>query len=113
MKYCISSYMGATFAEDCVSACMDGSACTGDCMIACMDVSDDNTSMSRNMCPYISTTGTGMHIVTSTDESKVNMFVRGRTDAYCNYGRYKPIWGIGTDTLGKARKGISYADALH
>ena len=105
--------MGATCTEDHVSACTDGSACTEDCVIACIDVSADNTSMSRNMCPYISTKGTGMHVVTSTDESKVNTFVRDRTDAYYNYGRYKPIWGIGTDTLGKARKGISYSDALH
>ena len=82
-------------------------------MIACMDVSADNTSMSRNTCPYISTKGTGMHVVTSTYESKVNMFVFGRTDAYYNYGRYKPIWDIGTDVVGKVRKGISYDDALH
>ena len=54
-----------------------------------------------------------MHVVTSTDESKVNTFVCGRTDAYYNYGRYKLIWDIGMDVLGKARKGISYADALH
>ena len=105
--------MGATCTEYCVSACMDGSACTGDCVIACMDVSDDNTSMSRNMCPYISTKGTGMHIVTSTDESKVNMFVCGRTDVYCNYSRYKLIWGIGTDVVGKARNDISYDDAIY
>ena len=78
-----------------------------------MDVSANNTSTNKNMCPYISTKGTGMHVVTSTDESKVNTFVCGRTDAYYNYGRYKLIWDIGTDVLGKARKGISYADALH
>ena len=96
-----------------MSACTDGYACTEDHVIACIDVSTDNTSMSRNMCPYISTKGTGMHVVTSTDESKVNTFVCGRTDAYCNYGRYKPIWGIGTDVVWKARKGISYSDTLY
>ena len=65
------------------------------------------------MCPYISTKGTGMNVVTFTDESKVNTFVRDITDAYYNYGRYKPIWDIGTDAVGKARKGIRYADALY
>ena len=53
-----------------------------------------------------------MHVVTSTDESKVNTFVSGIKDAYYNYGRSKPIWEIGTDVVGKVRKGISYADAL-
>ena len=53
-----------------------------------------------------------MHVVTSTDESKVNTFVRGITDAYYNYGGYEPIWEIGKDLVGKVRKGISYADAL-
>ena len=96
-----------------MSACTDGSACTEDRVIACMDVSADNTSMSRNMCPYISTKGTGMHVVTYTDESKVNTFICGRIEAYYNYGRYKPIWDIGTDVVRKARKGTSYADALH
>ena len=105
--------MGAMCTEDRVSACTVGSECTVDCVIACMYVSADNTSMIRNMCPYISTKGTGMHVVTSTDESKVNTFVRGRTDAYSNYSTYKPIWDIGTDVVGKVRKGISYADALN
>ena len=45
--------MGATCTEDRVSACTDGAACMEDRVIACMEVSADNTSMSRNMCPYI------------------------------------------------------------
>ena len=68
--------------------------------------------MHRSKGPYISTKGTGMHVVTSTDEYKVNTFVRGITDAYYNYGRYEPIWEIGKYIVGKVRKGISYADAL-
>ena len=53
-----------------------------------------------------------MHVVKSTNESKVNTFANGITDAYYNYGRYKPIWEIGTDVVGKVREGISYADSL-
>ena len=53
-----------------------------------------------------------MHVVTSTDESKVNTFVCGITDVYYNYGGYKPIWDIVKDVVGKVRKVISYADAL-
>ena len=105
--------MGATCTEDRVSACTDGSACREDRVIASMDVSADNTRIRRNMCPYISTKGTGMHVVTSTDESKVSTFVPGITDTYYNYGRYKPMWDIGTDVVWKARKGIIYDDALH
>ena len=59
--------MGAMCTEDRVSACTVGSECTVDCVIACMDVSADNTSMIRNMCPYISTKGTGTHRGTPTD----------------------------------------------
>ena len=78
-----------------------------------MYASTDGTGVHRSTCPYISTKDTSVHVVTSIDESKVNTFVCGRTDAYYNYGRYKLIWDIGMDVLGKARKGISYADALH
>ena len=68
--------------------------------------------MHRIKGPYISTKGTGMHVVNSTDESKVNTFANGITDAYYNYGRYELIWEIGKDIVGKVQKGISYADAL-
>ena len=33
-------------------------------------------------------------------------------DVYYNYGRYKPIWEMGKDVVGKVRKGIIYADTL-
>ena len=98
--------------EDHVSACIDSSACMEDCVSMCTDGSSDNMGMHRSKSPYISTKGTGMHVVTSTDESKVNIFVHVITDAYYNYGRYELIWEIGKDVVGKARKGISYADAL-
>ena len=55
----------------------------------------------------------GVHVVTSTDESKVKTFVRGRTDAYGKYGRYENIQDIGTNLAEKVQKGVSYADALH
>ena len=54
-----------------------------------------------------------MHIFTSTDESKVNTVVRGRTNVYDKHGRYKPIRHIGMEVSGKVRKGIIYGDALH
>ena len=63
--------------------------------------------------PYIFTKGMGVHIFTSTDESKVNTVVRGRTNTYDKYGRYKPIRDIGMEVSGKVQKGISYDDALH
>ena len=53
-------------------------------MSAYTGVSDDNTGMPGGTCPYISTKGTVMHIVTPTDESKVKTFVCGRTEAYEN-----------------------------
>ena len=40
-------------------------------------------------------------------------FVRGRTNAYDDYGRYKPIWDIGTDVVGKVQKRIRYNDVPH
>ena len=91
--------MDATFTEERVSACTD--------------VSTDSTGMHGSMCSYISTKGTGVHVVMSTDESKVKTVVRGRKNVCDENGRNKPIWDIGTDVVGKVRKGISYTDALH
>ena len=65
-----------------MSACTYSSACMEDCVSMCMYGSFYNMGMHRSKGPYISTKGTGMHIVTSTDESKVNTFVSGITDAY-------------------------------
>ena len=98
--------------EDHVSVCTDTSACMEDCVSMCTDGSSDNMGIHRNKGPYISNKGTGMNVVTSTYESKVNTFVCGITDAYFNYGRDEPIWEIGKDVVGKVRKGISYADDL-
>ena len=95
-----------------VSACTYSSACMEDCVSMLTDGSSDNMGMHRIKGPYIFTKGTGMHVVTSTDESKVNTFVSGITDAYYNYGRYKPMWEIGKDVSVTVRKGISYADYL-
>ena len=39
-------------------------------------------------------------------------FVSGITDAYDEYGRYKPIQYIGTDVVSKVRKGVSYYNTL-
>ena len=106
------------FTEDIVSACKNVSAFMEDrvsvCIdiYACKDVSDENMGLHRRKCLYISTKGTGMRVVTPTDESKVKTFVRSRTDAYDEYGRYEPIQDIGPDILGKVQKGIRYADAL-
>ena len=81
-------------------------------MSECTDVSADNMGVHGSTCLYISTKGTGVHAVTPTDESKVKMFVRVRTDTYGKYRREKTIQDIGTYGVGKVRKGISYADAL-
>ena len=87
--------------------------CTEYCVSACTDVSTNITGVHGSTCPYISTKGTGVHVVMSTDESKVKTVVRGRKNMCDEYGRKKPIRDIGTDVVGKVRKGISYADALH
>ena len=104
--------MEATSTKDYVRACTDVSACKEDNVSACIDVSTDNKGVYRSMCPYISTKGTGAYLVTSMDKSKVNTFACRRTGTYEKYRRYKPIWDIGTDAVGKLRKEISYADAL-
>ena len=104
--------MVATCMEDHVSACKNSSACMEYCVSMCTDGSSDNMGMHRSNGPYISTKGTGMHIFTSTDESKLNTFVRGIMDTYYNCGRYEPIWRIGKDVVGKVRKGMSYSDTL-
>ena len=82
-------------------------------MNTCTDVYAENTGMHGITCPYIYTKGTCVHVVTPIDKSKVNKFIHGRTDAYDECGSYDPVWDKGTDVVGKVRKEISYADALH
>ena len=86
-EYRVSAYTDTTCTEDRGSACADGSVCTEDFVSVCTDVYDDNRVMRGSMCPYIYTNGTGMHVVASTDEYKVNTFVHGRTDTYDKCGR--------------------------
>ena len=43
----------------------------------------------------------------------VKRFVGVRTNMYVKYRRYKAIWYICKDIVGKVRKGISYADYLY
>ena len=62
---------------------------------------------------YIPTKGTGVNRVTSMADSMVKTFVRGIMNAYDDYRRYEPLRDIGTDVVGKVRKGIRYADTLH
>ena len=90
-----------------------GSTCTDARGSACTDIYTESTVMHRSMCPYISTEGMGVHEVTSTDDYTVNVAVQVRRNAYDRYGRYETKRDIGTDVVGKVRKGISYADALH
>ena len=70
------------------------------------------TSVQGSMCAYISTKGTGVHGGTYTDVSTVKTVVQLIMDAYENYGGYKLKQDIGTDTVGKLWKGISYVDSL-
>ena len=67
----------------------------------------------RNHVSYIPTKGTGVNRVTSMADSMVKTFVRGIMNAYDDYRRYEPLRDIGTDVVGKVRKGIRYADTLH
>ena len=64
------------------------------------------------MCPYTYTKGTGVHGVTSTDNSAVKTVVRGRKNAYDKYRGHKPIWYISIDVVGKVQKGVSNVYAL-
>ena len=63
----------------------------------------------------MSTKGTGVHVFTFMEKSKIKTFVCGRMKVYDKYGRYElqTYTGKGTDVVVKVRKGISYADALH
>ena len=65
------------------------------------------------MCPYTYTKVTGVHGVTSTDNSTVKTVVCGRKNAYDKYRKHKPIWYISMDVLGKVQKGVSNVYALH
>ena len=116
--------------DDCGGTCMDargspytdtqeiggtnknyfGNTCTDDLRSARTEVSTASTVVRRIMCLYIPTKSAAMHGVTSTGGSTVKTVVRGRTNAYDEYGRYKPIRDIGTDVVGKVWKGIRYAD---
>ena len=84
----------------------------------CADVSTESmgiynaiTIVQGIMGPYISTKGNGMHEGTSTEVSIVKAVVKKRTNVYEKYGGWKTKHDIGTDALGKLRKGISYDDA--
>ena len=79
---------------------------------ACTDVFTDSRGVRGSMGLYISTNGTGVHVVMSMDDPKVNTVVRGKTNTYDKYGSYKPIRDIGREVVGKVLKGISYADSL-
>ena len=86
------------------------------CMYArgstCTEVSTESMGVHGSTRPSIPTKYTGVHRVMCTNDSMIKAVVRGRTNAYGKYGRYKPKWYIGTDVLGKVQKGIIYADAL-
>ena len=86
--------------------------CTDDIGSACTEVSNESTEVCGSMCPYLPNKRTGVNGVTSTDDSLVKTVVRGRTNVYDKYGRYKLIGYIGTGIVGKVQKGIRYADSL-
>ena len=73
----------------------------------------ESTCVHGSTCPYISTKDIGIHGGTSTDFYMVKVVVQGIMNTYYKYRRYKPKRDIGTDVVGKVRKGIRYADALH
>ena len=47
----------------------------------------DSTGMHGSICPYISTKGTGVHVVTSRDKSKLKTGAHGRINVYDKYIR--------------------------
>ena len=65
-----------------------------------------------SMFPCISTKVTGVHGFTSTGNSMVKVLVQWRTNAHDKCGRYESKQGIGTDVVGKVRKGVMYYDSL-
>ena len=67
-----------------------GIMCTDTCGITRTDVSTESTGVHGSMCLYIYTEGTGMHRVTSTEDSTINTVVQGRMNAYDKYGRCEP-----------------------
>ena len=89
-----------------------GSTCADDCGILCTDDSTDSMGVHGSTCPYFSSKCMGMCGVTSTEGFTVKTVVCSKTNAYDKYRRYKSIWDMGTDVVGKLRKGTSYADAL-
>ena len=69
------------------------------CVSVCTNFSANNTVVHGIIFLYISTKGTGLYVVTFMDESKLNTFVCGRSEAYNKHGKYKPIGDIGTDVV--------------
>ena len=63
--------------------------------------------MKRSMCPYIPTKVTGMHGGPYTDISTIKAVIQGIMNKYDKYRRYVPKGDIGTESLGKAWKGIA------
>ena len=54
-----------------------------------------------------------VHVVSSMESSTIKKVLHGTKNAYDDYRSYKPIQDIYTNVVGKVRKGIKYADALH
>ena len=82
----------STRRDTCRSTCTDAYG-------ACTDISTSILRVNESTCPYISSEGISVHGFTSTDYSTVNMVVRGRTNAYDVYVRYKPKREISTDVV--------------
>ena len=86
--------------------------CTDGLGGVCNVVSTESMGVRGRTFPYIPTKGTGMHGFMYMENSMVKMVVRGRTNAYDEYGRYETIRDIGMGIVKKVRKGISYDDAI-
>ena len=104
----------STGKDICRSSCTDaqGSTCT-DVYTDITGIYNENTGLHRRKCQDISTKCMGVNRGTSADISTENKFVQGRTCAYDKYGMHGTRRDIGTYTVGKVRKGMSYTDAIH
>ena len=67
---------------------MHGRHVHGNCVSVCTDVSNEIMGVQGRMCLYISTKGTGIHVITFTDESTVKTVLCAITSAYDYYRRY-------------------------
>ena len=89
-----------------------GSTCTDAPVSMLTNISTDITGVHGITYLYIYNKGISVPGFTPTDDSMVNMGVRGKTNVYDKYRSYGTKWYIATDVVGNIRKGIRYTDDI-